>query len=233
MASRSGTLTYLFIGINVGLFALMWTAGGMGLASADTRVLINFGAKFNPQIDQLGQYWRLITSMFLHIGLLHLALNNYALWIVGQELEKLYGSARFAVIYTLTGLTGSIASYFYYPESVSAGASGALFGLFGALAAFAFKPHPDVPDQFRRAIIRRVIPVIVLNLVLSFSVSEIDKAAHIGGLIAGIALGLVISHMRVEERASPQPWRALMIICLVLILVSFVAAFINYQARGL
>jgi rhomboid protease GluP len=228
MVLRSTPLTYLFIGINVGLFVLMWAVGGMGVMSADTRVLIEFGAKSNPEIYQLGQYWRLITSMFLHIGVAHLLFNNYALWIIGQEMEKLYGSARFAVIYTLTGLAGSVASYLYNP-SPSAGASGAIFGLFGAMATFAFKSRPDVPDSIRRSVIRRLLPVIAINLVITFSTQFIDQAAHIGGLIAGVLLGLLIPHKRVEERSTAFGWRILMAICLGVILVSFVAAFIEYD----
>jgi rhomboid protease GluP len=179
IAARPTRLTYLFIGINLGLFVLMWLAGGMSVTGANHFALVGFGAKENSLIDNQGQYWRLVTSIFLHIGFLHLFFNNYALWIIGQEIEKLYGSARFAALYMLTGIAGSVASYYYYPNTTSAGASGAIFGLFGALATFAFRRQPDIPDFIRKSILRRVFPLIAINLVLSFSIKEIDKAAHI------------------------------------------------------
>jgi len=233
IVARSTPLTYLFIGINLGMFALTWLAGGMSVTGANHLALVGFGAKENFLIDTEGQYWRLVTSIFLHIGFLHLFFNNYALWIIGQEIEKLYGSARFTALYLLTGIAGSVASYYYYPDTTSAGASGAIFGLFGALATFAFRRRSDIPDFIRKSILRRVFPLIAINLILSFSIKEIDKAAHIGGLVAGVALGLLIPYQRIEERATPRLWRLMMIGCLAVISISFVAAFKNYDGPPL
>jgi rhomboid protease GluP len=228
LLERANPLTYLFIGINVGLFVLMWLTGGMGATSADPVVLVGFGAKVNSLIDQ-GQYWRLVTSIFLHIGFLHLFFNNYALWIVGQEIERLYGSSRFVVIYLVTGLAGSVASYLYNPKATSAGASGAIYGLFGALAAFAFRYRKEIPDRIRKDIIRRIIPVILINLALSFSITVIDKAAHIGGLIVGIALGVIVPYQRPQEKVNPLVWRGLLAIGMAVVCLSFVSAFRNYD----
>src|SRR6185369_3505061 len=93
--TRSSPFTMIFIGINVGVFVLMCLAGGIAVASVDPEVLRGFGAKQNDLIANHHEYWRLITSIFIHIGFIHLALNNYALWIIGQEIEQIYGSARF------------------------------------------------------------------------------------------------------------------------------------------
>ncbi len=230
--ARPTRLTYLFIGINLGMFALMWLAGGMSVTGANHFALVGFGAKENSLIEQ-GQYWRLVTSIFLHIGFLHLFFNNYALWIIGQEIEKLYGAARFAALYMMTGIVGSVASYYFYPDATSAGASGAIFGLFGALATFAFRGRSDIPDFIRKSILRRVFPLIAINLILSFSIKEIDKAAHIGGLIAGVALAVLIPYQRAEEKATPTVWRAIMVLCIAVILISFAAAFKNYDGPPL
>lgn len=231
--TRSNHFTMIFIGINVGVFALMCLAGGFVLMGADSEVLRGFGAKQNELIAGQHQYWRLITSIFIHIGFIHLLLNNYALWIIGQEIEQIYGSPRFVVLYLASGVLGSLASYIFSPQSTSAGASGAIFGLFGVMATFAFKYRKEIPALLSREIRRRVIPVIFINLAFGFSVSIIDNAAHIGGLLGGIALALAIPYMRPEEKRTPLVWRALQVVCLLMIFVSFVSAFRNYSGPPL
>ena len=231
--NRSNPFTMIFIGINVGVFVLMSLAGGFEMTSVDPQVLVGFGAKQNNLIAQHHEYWRLITSIFIHIGVIHLLLNNYALWIIGQEIERIYGSARFVVLYLATGIAGSLGSYFFNPQATSAGASGAIFGLFGVMAAFAFRYRKEIPEFLSRDIRRRVIPVIFINLVFGFSVRIVDNAAHIGGLLSGIALALVVPYMRPSERITPLIWRALQVIFLAVILISFVDAFRAYKGPRL
>jgi membrane associated rhomboid family serine protease len=223
----------IFIGINVGVFVLMGLAGGFALTSVDPEVLIGFGAKQNSLISQQHQYWRLITSIFIHIGFIHLFLNNYALWIIGQEIEQIYGSARFVVLYLATGIVGSLGSYLFNPQATSAGASGAIFGLFGVMATFAFKYRKEIPKTLSRDIMRRVLPIIAINLAFGFSVKIVDNAAHIGGLLAGIALAFVVPYMRPDEKQTSSGWRAAQTICLGLIFVSFVSAFRDYNGPRL
>lgn len=223
----------LLIGINVGVFVLMCLAGGFALMSVDPEVLRGFGAKQNDLIAEQHQYWRLITSIFIHIGFIHLFLNNYALWIIGQEIEQIYGSARFVVLYLITGVVGSLGSYIFNPQATSAGASGAIFGLFGVMATFAFKYRKEIPALLSREIRRRVLPIIFINLVFGFSVSIVDNAAHIGGLLGGIALALAVPYMRPDEKRTPSVWRALQVVCLVVIFVSFASAFRNYSGPPL
>lgn len=229
LIGRSNPLTYLILGINVGIFVLMWLAGGMGVASTDPRVLEGFGAKANQLIDNQGQYWRFVTSIFLHIGFLHLLLNNYALWIIGQEIERLYGSSRFALLYLATGVAGSAASYYYNPQAISAGASGAIFGLFGVMATFGFRYRKEIPAAIRRDILTRVVPLILINLGFGFSIQMIDNSAHIGGLVTGILLALIIPYQRPHEKVSPIIWRAILAVCLVIIFGSFAQAFRRYD----
>jgi membrane associated rhomboid family serine protease len=230
--TRSNPFTMIFIGVNVGIFVLMCLAGGFTVTSADHQVLIGFGAKENNLISEQHQYWRLISAIFIHIGVVHLLLNNYALWIIGREIEQIYGSARFVVLYLATGMIGSLASYMFSPAP-SAGASGAIFGLFGVMATFAFKYRKEIPQTLSREIRRRVLPVIGINLVFGFSVKIVDNYAHIGGLLGGIALALAIPYMRPDEKRAPFAWRALQLICLILIFVSFVGAFRNYSGPQL
>ncbi|MFY9558252.1 MAG: rhomboid family intramembrane serine protease [Blastocatellia bacterium] len=231
--TRPNPFAMIFIGINVGVFVLMALAGGLAMTSVDPVVLLGFGAKQNTLIAGQQQYWRLITSIFIHIGFIHLFLNNYALWIIGQEIERIYGSARFVVLYLFTGVIGSLGSYVFNPEATSAGASGAIFGLFGVMATFAFKYRKEIPDLLSREIKRRVLPIIAINLVFGFSVQIVDNAAHIGGLLAGIALALIVPYKRPNERKTPVVWQVLQIICMSVILVSFLAAFRSYSGPGL
>ena len=231
--TRSNHFTMIFIGINVGVFLLMGLAGGFALTSVDPELLRGFGAKQNDLIAEHHQYWRVITSIFIHIGFIHLFLNNYALWIIGQEIEQIYGSARFVVLYLATGVIGSIGSYLFNPDATSAGASGAIFGLFGVMATFAFKYRKEIPKTLSRDIMRRVLPIIAINLLFGFSVKIVDNAAHIGGLLAGILLAVAIPYMRPGEKRAPLGWRIAQTTSLVLILVSFVSAFRGYSGPRL
>ncbi|HEX5735139.1 MAG TPA: rhomboid family intramembrane serine protease [Blastocatellia bacterium] len=233
LIDRSNPFTYLFIGVNLGMFLLLWLAGGMDLMAADQRALVEFGAKENTAIHEQGEYWRFVTSIFLHIGFLHIFFNNYALWIIGQEIERLYGSARFVVLYLLTGVAGSVASFFYRPEAASAGASGAIFGLFGVLAVFAFRYRKEIPHIISRDIKRRVIPLIAINLGIGWLIPMIDNSAHVGGLLTGGVLALLVPYKRPEERQTGIVWRALQVACISLIALSFIAVYRAYDGPPL
>ncbi|WP_339061569.1 rhomboid family intramembrane serine protease [Tepidibacillus marianensis] len=169
-------LTYILIAINVIVYILMEIKGG----STDPRVLLQFGAKESYLISQ-GEYWRFVTPIFLHIGLIHLALNSVAIYYIGQLTERIYGSFRFLLIYLIAGIVGNAASFMFAPNSIGAGASGAIFGLFGSLLYFGYV----YPPLFFRTMGKDVLTVIAINLVFGFSVSSIDNYAHIGGLIGG------------------------------------------------
>lgn len=227
--NRSNPFTMIFIGINMAVFLLMWMAGGMSAIGADDEVLRGFGAKVNQLIDEQHQYWRFVTSVFIHIGFLHIFFNMYALWIIGQEIERLYGSSRFVIIYLMCGIAGSYASYRFNPAAMSAGASGAIFGLFGVMATFAFRYRKELPGTLAREIRRRVLPVIIINLAIGFSIKVVDNAAHLGGLLTGVALCFLIPYKRPHEKATASVWRALLVVCLLIIFASFVSAFINYD----
>jgi hypothetical protein len=156
-------------------------------------------------------------------------MNNYALWILGQEIEQIYGSSRFVLLYLGAGMVGSLSSYMVRPESLSAGASGAIFGLFGVMGTFAFRYRKEIPAALRRDIIRRIIPIILINLAFGFSVRFVDNSAHIGGLLSGIALALVVPYKRPGEVASSRVWKVAEIVCLAIIAISFIEAFRHYD----
>jgi rhomboid protease GluP len=180
-------VTWVLLASIVVVFIIETLLGG----STDVGVLIWMGAKYTPRIAA-GEYWRLFTSMFLHIGVMHLAFNGYALFVVGTELERLEGPGRFLAIYLLSGLFGSLASY-ALGSDLAAGASGAVFGIIGALAAF-FVIHRDKFGAWGLRRLAQIGIVILFNLIWGLRPgSGIDNYAHIGGLLAGFALGWALA----------------------------------------
>lgn len=176
--------TYILLAAIVMIWLWMTGSGG----STNPEVLVRFGANYGPLILQ-GQVWRLFTSMFLHIGLLHLAFNGYALFVFGLEMERLYGPDRFIVIYILSGLCGNLASFAIRgPNVLSAGASGAIFGIIGMNLAY-FLLHREAFGRFGRQQLMNTLLIIGINLVFGFTAPGIDNLAHLGGLVAGFALG--------------------------------------------
>lgn len=186
--------TYILLVMNVVIWVAMTAYGlvrGIGLnGSQSIVVLLAFGAQHNQLVGQ-GDYWRLLSSMFLHIGIIHLLFNSYALYLIGRDVESLYGSARFLTIYLLSGLGGSLATYAFGGSAVSAGASGAIFGLIGAETTYFFV-HRGMFGARGQAQLRNLMLVAVVNLILGATVPGINNLAHLGGLIFGLGLGWVL-----------------------------------------
>ncbi|AIF43423.1 rhomboid family intramembrane serine protease [Virgibacillus sp. SK37] len=185
--------TYMLLAVNILLFLLLEVNGG----SQSIPTLIDFGAKYNPDIMS-GEWWRIVSSMFLHIGLLHLFMNMLAVYYLGIAVERMYGSWRFLVIYFLAGIGGGIAS-FAFSQHVSAGASGALFGLFGALLFFGI----HYKKIFFQTMGKNVLILIGINIIFGFLVPQIDNAAHLGGLIAGF-IAASITHLPKKKNVQKQ-----------------------------
>lgn len=242
--SRPYLFTIAILVANIFLFLLMWRSSGMtfdSLLGFPGPVLVAYGAKVNRLIDQHPhQWWRFVTPMFLHGGLIHLLVNMYSLWMLGPYVEKLYGSAKFVFFWVVTGVAGVVASYltvvqpgtplsvlgrfiFKTHDNPSVGASGALFGLIGVLFVFGIKFRNELPEGFKRAFGTGLLPVIVLNLFIGFMGQRlIDNAAHLGGLISGAALALVVGYRRPGERSSMAlVWQVLQVAAIALVIISF------------
>ena len=192
--ANSEIVTKTLIAINIGMFLLAQLGG----AALQERLML-IGRGFSASAGGLvgvanGEWYRLLTATFLHIGLLHLALNMAALWIFGSQLERQLGRTRYLSLYLLCGLSGSAVSYaFSQPNQPSLGASGAVFGLVGAALVIGRKLRYDVS----------VLAVfLVLNLVIGFTVSGIDWRAHLGGLAAGLALGAAYAYAPAKQRTT-------------------------------
>lgn len=176
-------LSYFILGINVIVFAAMEFTGG----STNTITLLKFGAFYPPFVLE-GEFWRSFTSAFIHIGLIHLLVNSFTLVQVGPIIEEYFGKLKFTIFYTLTSLSASTLSILFNYNSISAGASGALFGLVGVILGNLWgKSHSRLPiEQWQ------IIPFVIFNLVYGFAVPGINNWAHIGGLVGGIVLGFLI-----------------------------------------
>ncbi len=152
-------------------------------------LIILWGAKINPAIAE-GQWWRLVTPIFIHGSLLHFLANGYSLFVLGPALERLYGAWRFSVLFVLAGMAGVVASY-WFNTSPSVGASGAIFGLIGAQGVLLYR-NRDLLGEQGRASLQAVLLIAGVNLLFGFTTTFIDNWGHIGGLVGGMALAWVI-----------------------------------------
>ncbi|SHJ85720.1 Tetratricopeptide repeat-containing protein [Geosporobacter subterraneus DSM 17957] len=170
-------LTNVLIAINL----LYWFYMSVKGSTTDIYHLIEYGAKYNPLIAN-GEYYRLVSSMFIHIGLPHLLLNTYALNILGRDVELIYGSIKFLIIYLIAGIFGSLGS-FLFSSALSAGASGAIFGLMGAYLYFGLRK----PAIFSARYGMNLVTLLIINIVFGLVNANIDNFAHMGGLIGGFS----------------------------------------------
>lgn len=179
-SKKTPYITYIIMGICF----IMFLITGMG---DDTGVLIEYGANLDVLVKN-GEYYRLLTSMFLHSGLLHLFFNMYALYIIGPQVESFFGKTKYLIIYLLSGISGSLLSVAFNVNTVSVGASGAIFGLFGALLYFGYNYRGYLGNVIKS----QILPVVIINLIFGFISTGVDVAGHIGGLIGGIIVSSVL-----------------------------------------
>jgi rhomboid protease GluP len=184
-------VTPVLIGVNVLVFLIM-TASGVSLMQPTIPDLLRWGADFGPQTAS-GEWWRLLTCVFVHIGLIHIALNMWVLAVAGPLVERMVGNVGFLLLYVVAGLTGSLASLLWNPLLVSAGASGAIFGIYGALLALLLRQHHSIPAEALKQLRNSGLGFLAYNLIYGAFQPNIDAAAHIGGLIGGFLCGLVLN----------------------------------------
>lgn len=179
-SSKKPIITYILIAICI----IMFIISKMG---SDTMTLIKYGANIKILV-QNGEIYRLVTSMFLHAGIIHIFFNMYSLYYIGSKVEDFFGKWKYLIIYLLSGIAGSLLSIAFSSDNVvSVGANGAIFGLFGSLIYFAYNYRGYIATIIRS----QVIPIVLYNLIIGFFISGIDMWAHIGGLIGG----MIISNM--------------------------------------
>jgi membrane associated rhomboid family serine protease len=210
--------------INIALFVVMSIVevrSGRGadsfIQSASSGVLNDFGALV-PALVRDGQWWRIVTFNFLHIGLVHLMFNSSALFSIGPQVEEAFGSQKFVFIYIGTGVASGVASYLFLPAG-TAGASGAIFGLIGVMAVYGYR----LGGSFGRAVTRQMLIWAGIGIVFGFFIGA-NNVAHIGGLIAGGALGFVLAPDAPGTVRTSALWNAAAIACVGVVAISFAMA---------
>ena len=228
---------WTIIALNVLLWLVPFILPFLG-GSPDRDLLLRLGAKINPLIVQ-GEIWRLVTPVFLHVNLTHLAFNTYAIYVIGPQIEQLFGTPRFLSIYLLSGIYGVLFSFVFSPQA-AAGASGAIFGLIGTQAVFLYR-YRDVFGRRGQRQLYSTLSVIAFNLVLTFSTPGIDIWGHVGGLLAGALLGwgvmprytpmMTYVGPKLVDRQRPAQWGMVVLGAFLLLAVSTWIA-ITVRASG-
>jgi len=216
--SPSTPVIWFLLVANIGIFLLMWLAryrhgtpwmptmlgwgkgpGVMLDAMIRSVQLVHWGSN-DGRLTLHGQSWRLLTSLFLHGSMLHLAFNMLALWQVGQLVERIFGSVRFVGLYLLSGIAGGLASVLWNPHVNSVGASGAIFGIIGGLFAFIGRQNSGVPPTVVADLRGAIGPFLLFNIAAGFLYPHTDNAAHLGGLAGGWLAG----HLLARSLHVPQ-----------------------------
>ena len=194
---------------------------GAGIWHSPNDVQLSWGANFGPA-TQDGEWWRLGTAMFLHFGIVHLLLNSLSLWEAGQLVERMYGRWRFIGIYLIAGLFGNLLSLVVQGnQAVSGGASGAIFGVYGAALVYLWRERAAISAHEFKWLFGGGCVFSVITIVLGFVIPGIDNAAHIGGLMAGVLLSVVLSQS-MTARVMPEIYRGFAAFILVVSSVSLV-----------
>jgi membrane associated rhomboid family serine protease len=193
-------VTQALFGINVAVFVGMLLSGASAM-SPSGQALLAWGANFGP-LTISGQWWRLLSSCFVHIGIIHLAFNMWCLWSLGELAEHLYGRMTFTCVYLLCGISGSLVSAWWHVATLSAGASGAIFGIAGAVIA-SMKLGEFASSAMQGPVMRSLIAFVGYNLLFGV-LGATDNASHIGGLVAGAVLGALIAKLAPEPRLLPR-----------------------------
>ncbi|HVW47756.1 MAG TPA: rhomboid family intramembrane serine protease [Solirubrobacterales bacterium] len=177
--------TMVLIAINVIVYLVEIAKGGGGLGELGIETIYNTGALWGPAVHELHQWWRIVTSGFVHVSIMHIGFNMLLLYFMGRLLEPAIGWLRFTVLYFVCLIAGSFVALWFSPDTVSAGASGAIFGVLGATFVIA-------RGRQMEAIAGQIGFLIIFNLIFTFAESGISIGAHVGGLVAGVLCGLLI-----------------------------------------
>jgi membrane associated rhomboid family serine protease len=206
------TLTQVIFGMNAAVFL------GMALAASSildfpVPEMVRCGANVGA-LTISGEWWRLLTNIFIHGGIIHIAFNMWCLWYLGALAESLYGAWTYACVYLICGIGASLASAAWHPYTPSVGASGAIFGLAGALLAGFKLGEFSVPRAELSGELRSLGAFVVFNLIFGVAMSGVDNAAHIGGLVTGLIVGALIAV--IAPRREQAPRRAVVFLGVVL-----------------
>jgi rhomboid protease GluP len=193
VAQPTSVVTITLIAINVLVYVAM-VVHGISPTAPNPQDLIPWGANYGPDTLGHGQWWRLFTACFLHFGIVHIGFNMYVLYQVGMTTELIYGRTKYLFIYLLAGVVGNLASVWFHPVGVGAGASGAIFGVYGAFLGFLLIKRAVIAKPVMAQMVRSAAIFLGINLMFGLYSATIDLSAHIGGLISGFVLGCYFSY---------------------------------------
>ena len=220
-------VTTAILAANVLVF-LVTVATGKSVARSFGPV-VEWGANYGP-LTLTGQFWRVLTSNYIHDGIIHVAVNMWSLWQVGRLAERIFGGAAYFATYTLCGIAASLASLYWNPLRPSVGASGALFGILGTLIAVLALGKLPFPPQARKGLLQNLLVVSFINLVYGAQAARIDNSAHVGGFLAGLALGALLAPLINDPPEQRQGRARLIFVGAAAFLVAF-GMFVK-QSRG-
>lgn len=223
--------TPLLVEANILLFALMVLWGVNPLMPKPEQV-IAWGGNFGPRTLD-GQEWRLVACCFLHFGLLHLGLNMWVLSTAGPLVERMLGNLGFLILYLAAGVGGSLASVTWHPMAVGAGASGAVFGVYGALLALLLRAHRSIPSAAVTPLRNSGLAFVGGSLFIGATQPGIDNAAHIGGLVTGFGIGLVMAQPLVDSAVPRRLVRNLLALCVAAMVLSWDSELVHSKHAGL
>ncbi len=213
-------VTPFLVTLCIAVFILVITLDGLSAFGSITNITaLKLGANYNPLIKS-GQIFRLLTYIFLHASLLHLAVNMYSLLILGTQIETYFGKVKYTIIFIISGICGGLLSAMVSPNVISVGASGAIFGLLGALAYFGY--HYRI--YLGNVLTSQIIPILVVNLIIGFTVPGIDNFCHIGGLLGGLFASMAVG----VDGKTKKSEQINGIICLV-ILIAFTSYMVFFR----
>jgi len=215
--------TVLILLINAGLFAatlaLSKSYGG------DIYALVALGAKFGPEISERHEWWRLVTAGFLHGGWLHIGMNSWVLYSLGAQVEQIYGTARFLVIYLVGTVAGFYLSFLFNPMTPSIGSSAGITGLIGAMIAFGIAYRDRIGNEIRNQYIQWVVYMLAIGLIGGLG---IDNYAHIGGVVGGFAVGWVAGLPVRASREREAMWRVLGAVSVLITAYCFLMVYLHF-----
>ena len=220
--SRSFPITIGLIGLNALVFAIM-VLRGVSFVAPTPQQAIAFGADFGP-LTLGGQWWRLATSMFVHFGILHIGLNMWCLWSLGCASEALMGRISYLLAYFASGIFGSIASVYWHPMAAGAGASGAIFGMAGALVSFVYLKKTPAHLTINKKMLGSLGTFILYDLGFGAAIPGISNAAHVGGLVMGLAIGAVLPAASLPESSRRTRLSVVALLCAAVLIASAVGA---------
>lgn len=218
-------VTTALLVVNTLVFVAM-AAAGRSLSEPPSSLLLKWGANWGP-LSLDGQPWRILTSNYVHIGIPHFAFNMWALWQLGWLTERIFGGWTYLLTYTACGIAGGLASLWWHPLVVGAGASGAIFGLVGALISALYLGRLPLPEAARKGLLKNLLIVVAVNLFLGASSHGIDNAAHLGGLAMGLGLGAALAHGLTNPERR-QEYERLIFTAAALLLVGF-GSFVRHR----